>query len=73
MKVLDYTVRFTRRSYGGGVWFCWAEVEMDGEWFELGDPWPARSWPREDLERAIRYLEDLHKAPNMYEMYPFSP
>jgi len=76
-KVLDYEVRFTRRRYGGRIqdvqWYCWAEVKMDGEWEGLGDPWPARSWPREDLEKAIRYLEDMNRPANMNEMYPHNP
>jgi hypothetical protein len=72
MTILDYEVRFTRRRYGN-QWYCWAEVNMDGDWEVLGDPWPAKHWPRESLARAIKYLEDLHRPPNMYEMHPHNP
>jgi hypothetical protein len=72
-KVLSYDVRFTRRRYGSSQWYCWAEVSMNGEWQDLGDPWPARSWPRGDLEKAIRYLEDLNRPANMFEIHPHNP
>jgi len=57
-EVLGYRVRFTRRRYGRQT-YCWAECCVDGEWHELGDPWPAVNWPRQDLEDAVCYLESM--------------
>jgi hypothetical protein len=59
-------IRLTRRKYGRGTWFCWLEVQLDGEWIDCGDPWPKRTPPAEEIHDAITY------ARNATEAYPLS-
>lgn len=60
--VLDgYVVHFTRRHYGGGVFYTWADVEVPGSrgadgqptWLSLGDPWPCARPANTELRAAI--------------------
>lgn len=54
--------RLTRRRYGRSQWYCWAEVNIGGEFFSLGDPWPQRTPPRSQLiEAAIATLANRRR------------
>jgi len=61
---LGYEARFTRRRYGGTTTtYTWVEVNIDGEWVDLGDPWPAVVPARAEVEAMILYrLEQRSKA-----------
>lgn len=45
-------IRFSRRGYGKGVMYTWAEVKYNGQWLSLGDPWPGVKWNQIELEKA---------------------
>jgi hypothetical protein len=48
--------RLTRRKYGSRQWYCWVEVEHDGEYLSLGDPWPCRTPNRAELVDTARQI-----------------
>lgn len=41
---------FERRRYGSRT-FTWAFVWHNDAWLSLGDPWPATTWPKKQLEK----------------------
>lgn len=45
-------IRFTRRRYGNRT-FTWVSALLDGEWIELGDPWPSINVSKSELRIAI--------------------
>ena len=52
--IQEHTFRFTRRRYGRQS-YCWAEVLLpNGEWKDLGDPWPGVNWPKKALAESVR-------------------
>jgi hypothetical protein len=58
----DFEVAFNRRRYGTTT-FTWAYLVLGDEWLALYDPWPAVTWPRAELERAVeRKLEEVTAA-----------
>lgn len=45
-------LRFTRRRYGSTT-YTWVEALIDGQWVELGDPWPCVTPKRSEIGAAI--------------------
>jgi hypothetical protein len=45
-----------RRRYGGTT-YTWLAVWLDGAWRDLGDPFPAVTPARRDVEAAVTALE----------------
>lgn len=60
-RLLDgIPLNFTRRRYGGnvhraGVTYTWVEAYINGQWVDLGDPWPVLNPPvaamRQEIDR----------------------
>lgn len=51
----DYELKMTRRRYGQQT-FTWVEVRLGDEWVSLGDPWPAVTPKRSEVEVAIKQV-----------------
>lgn len=54
-KVQGHTVGFTRRTYGSfnQTIYTWLHVLIDGEWQEIGDPFPKRHYPAKEVVKTI--------------------
>ena len=52
--IMGHRVTFERRRYGHST-YTWAYLHVEGEADSrmLGDPWPAVTWPRKELEKAV--------------------
>ena len=44
--------QFTRRRYPG-VTYTWAKAWQNGDWIDLGDPWPCLTPKRAELLAAL--------------------
>jgi len=65
MKIFGLSIKFKRRRYGNsetGTTFTWASVTIGGEQIQLGDPWPVKSPPVAELERAVSAALAAHDA-----------
>jgi hypothetical protein len=59
IEIGGYPVMFERRRYGGGIGgttYTWAYAQINGEWQQLGDPWPCLNPPRKEMLAAIEAL-----------------
>lgn len=54
--VNSHPVNFTRRNYGNGQFYCWAEVWHAGDWHSLGDPWPCHTPKGRELAAEVDRL-----------------
>ena len=52
MKISGYPVKFERRRYGTRT-FTWVHVLIADTWYDIGDPFPAVTPKRVDLEKAV--------------------
>jgi len=67
IDVLGQRVFFTRRRYGPRhqpQFYCWAHVEIDGQWYTCGDPYPAATFRRKDLEQAVSLVVEAIHTPD---------
>jgi hypothetical protein len=53
IEQVAYAVQFRRRRYGR-VTYTWASVELAGETVSLGDPWPAVTPKRSEVQATLR-------------------
>jgi hypothetical protein len=54
-----YAFRLTRRRYGN-QWYCWAELNVEGGYTGLGDPWPCATPKASELVQAAKAWHESH-------------
>lgn len=52
MECCGYPLRLERRRYGTRT-FTWAHVQIADTWYDIGDPFPAVTPKRAELEKAV--------------------